>query len=146
MTDERGLAVELFNSTAALLEQDSRTADEDDRMLHMAHASRFHWDNVGNDQNRAIGEWQCSRVYAVLRRGEPALFHARRCLEYADRDGVDDWVRASAYEALARGHAIAGDTESARHAREQALALAEALDDPEDREVVLADIESLPPV
>jgi hypothetical protein len=31
-------------------------------MILRAHASRFHWDNVGDDQNRAIGEWQCSRV------------------------------------------------------------------------------------
>jgi hypothetical protein len=44
-------------------------------MVHMAHASRFHWDNVGDDQNRAIGEWQVARVYAVLGRAESALFH-----------------------------------------------------------------------
>jgi hypothetical protein len=31
-------------------------------MVHTAHAPRFHWDNVGDDQNRAIGEWQVSRV------------------------------------------------------------------------------------
>jgi hypothetical protein len=142
--DERALAAQLFNSTRTLLEKESRTAAEDDRMLHMAHASRFHWDNVGDDQNRAIGEWQCSRVYATLGRGEPALFHARRCLEYAGRDGVDDWVAASAHEGLARAHAVAGDVESARDSRDQALALAQAITDPEDRDIVLADVDTLP--
>lgn len=142
VADERALAAQLFNSTWTLLEKEKRTTEEDDRMLHMAHASRFHWDNIGDDQNRAIGEWQCSRVYATLRRAEPALFHATRCLDYAERDGIDDWVRASAYEALARAHAVAGDLESARDARDKALAVEIA--DPEDRDVVLADIDTLP--
>jgi len=85
VTDERKLAAQLFNDTQALLEKEHRTPEDDDRMVHMAHASRFHGDNVGDDQNRAIGEWQVARVYSVLGRGEPALFHARRCLDYASR-------------------------------------------------------------
>jgi hypothetical protein len=113
-------------------------------MLHMAHASRYHWDNAGDDQNRAIGEWQCSRVYATLGRGEPALFHARRCVDYAGRAGVDDWVMASAHEAMARAYAVAGDVESARDSRDHALKLAQALTDQEDRDIVLADLDTLP--
>jgi len=144
ITDERALAAQLFNGTWTLLEKESRTPEEDDRLLHMAHASRFHWDNVGDDQNRAIGEWQCSRVYATLGRGEPALFHAQRCLEYATREGVDDWVSASAHEALARAQAVTGDLESARDSRDRALALALAITDAEDRAIVLADIDTLP--
>ena len=144
VTDERALAAQLFNDTWSLLEKESRTQAEDDRMLHMAHASRFHWDNVGDDQNRAIGEWQCARVYAVLGRGEPAVFHARRCIEHAQQDGVDDWVLGSAYEGLARALAAAGDAEGARDARDEALAKAQAITDPEDRDIVLADIDTLP--
>jgi hypothetical protein len=41
---------QLFNDTWALLQKESWTTEEDDRMIHMAHASRFHWDNVGDDQ------------------------------------------------------------------------------------------------
>jgi hypothetical protein len=86
-SSERKLATQLFNDTWALLEMESRSPEDDDRMIHMAHASRFHWDNVGDDQNRAIGEWQVARVYSVLGHGESALFHARRCLDYASRPG-----------------------------------------------------------
>jgi hypothetical protein len=142
--DERAIAVELYNSTWTLLEQESCTPDEDDRMLHMTHASRFHWDNAGNDQNRAIGEWQVSRVYNALGRGEAAVLHAVRAIAYASREGVEDWVLASAHEGLARAHALAGDHEAARAARDEALALAHRIADAEDRDVVLADIESLP--
>ncbi|WP_436531445.1 MerR family transcriptional regulator [Actinoplanes sp. HUAS TT8] len=144
VTDERELARTLFNQTWTLIEKESRTPGEDERMIHMAHASRFHWENVGDDQNRAIGEWQCSRVYATLGRGEPALYHARRCLAYADRPGAETWLIASAHEGLARAQAVAGDLEAARDSRSQALALAETVADPEDRKVVLADIDTLP--
>lgn len=144
VTDERGLAARLFTDTWSLLEKESRTAEEDDRMVHMAHASRFHWDNAGDDQHRAIGEWQIARVYAVLRRGEPALFHARRALAYASRPGTDDWLLASAHEGLARAQAVAGDTESARDSRETALRLLEQITDAEDRAIVAGDIETLP--
>jgi len=144
VTDERGLAVQLFNDVWSLLEREGRSAEEDDRMLHMVHASRFHWDNVGDDQNRAVGEWQCARVYATLGRGEAAVFHARRCLAYAEHPGVDDWVAASGYEALARAQAAAGDVDAARDARGQALQLLDRVGDPEDRAIVAADLDTLP--
>ncbi|GIF25774.1 hypothetical protein Ate02nite_85040 [Paractinoplanes tereljensis] len=142
--DERELARTLFNHTWTLLEKESRSADEDERMIHTAHASRFHWDNVGDDQNRAVGEWQCSRVYATLGRAEPALYHARRCLGYADRPGMEVWLMASAYEGLARAQAVAGDFEAARDSRSRAVALAETVGDAEDRKIVIADIDTLP--
>jgi DNA-binding transcriptional MerR regulator len=142
--NERELAAQLFNDTWALLQMESRTPEDDDRMIHTAHASRFHWDNVGDDQNRAIGEWQVTRVYSVLGHGESALFHARRCLEYASRPGHDDWLLASAYEGLARAQAVAGDIESARDSRDSALALLGKIADLEDRKVVASDIDTLP--
>ena len=142
--DERKLASRLFNETWDLIEKEGRTPEEDDRMVHMAHASRFHWDNAGDDQNRAIGEWQVARVYATLGHGESALFHARRCVSYASRPGVDGWVLASAHEALARAEAVTGDLESARASRDTALRLLEAVDDPEDKEAVARDIDTLP--
>ena len=134
----------LFNETWTLLDQPSRTPDEDDRMIHRAHASRYHWGEVGGPHECAIGEWQCSRVYATLGRFEPSLHHANRCLEWAGRDGVEPWVMASGHEALARAYAVGGDVQRFRDVRDRAAELAAALDDDEDRAVVLADIESLP--
>jgi DNA-binding transcriptional MerR regulator len=144
VTEERELARTLFNQTWTLIEKESRSPDEDARMIHMAHASRFHWDNAGDDQNRAIGEWQCSRVYATLGRGEPALYHAQRCLSYADRPGTEVWLAASAYEGLARAQAVAGDLEAARDSRDRAIALAETVSDSEERKIVITDIDTLP--
>ena len=142
--DERAIAARLSTDTWTLLRHEARTAREDDRMLHMAHASRSHWDNVGTDQNRAIGEWQVSRVYATLGHGSSAVFHAHRAIDYAQTPGNDDWVMASAYEGLARAYAVAGDLEAARQARDHTLALLEAITDDEDRKVIAADIDTLP--
>src|SRR5690606_16440823 len=103
----RRLAAELFNRVWSLLEQPDRDQAADDTMLHAAHASRFHWGEVGTPVNLARGEWQISRVYAVLGRAEPALHHARRCLEICEAHGIGDFDLAFAYEALARASAVA---------------------------------------
>ena len=86
---QRQLGVDLHNSTWVLLEKADRTPAETDEMIHRAHASRWHWARVGADVNLARGEWLCSRVYAPIGRGEPALWHARRCVEINEALGSD---------------------------------------------------------
>ncbi|WP_456826861.1 hypothetical protein [Cellulomonas sp. P5_E12] len=142
--DERRLAVDQFNGVWRLLENEDRTVEDDDRMVHMAHASRYHWGQVGAPENRSRGEWQVSRVYAVLGRAEPALHHARRGLEICQAHSIADWDLAYAYESLARAHAVAGDKEQTRAWTEQALAAADEIAEDDDRELLLSDLESIP--
>ena len=114
--ERRATAVALFNLVWRLLEVPDRSPEQDDRLLHAAHASRFHWGEVGESINLVRGEWQCSRVYSVLGRGEPALHHARRSLEICREHGIGDFDLAFAYEAMARAYLLAGDEdESARY-------------------------------
>jgi DNA-binding transcriptional MerR regulator len=134
----------LFNDTWRLMEKEDRTPDEDALMIHQAHASAYHWLQVGTPANHARGHWQCSRVYCVLGRGEPALYHARFVLDICQRNGIGDWDLAFAYEALARAHAVAGDADEARRWLEQArLASADIAED-DDRELLLSDLETIP--
>ena len=141
---ERQLAADLFNLVWTLLEQTGRSTEDDDRMVHAAHASRYHWGQVGGPQQLAIGEWQCARVYSVLGRAEPALHHARRCLEIATGGDVPDWLIASAHEGMARAYAVAGQRESALASRAAAEAALAEVTDPEDQQVVQDDLASLP--
>jgi hypothetical protein len=83
-------------------------------------------------------------VYAVLGRPEPCLHHAQRCLDICQENGIADFDVAFAYEALARGHAVAGDADQARAYTEQTLAAAEEISTDEDRQLVLSDLESIP--
>jgi DNA-binding transcriptional MerR regulator len=141
---ERKLAASLFNATWDLMEKEERTPAENDRMIHSAHASRYHWEQVGTAANLARGEWQCSRVYAVLRRSEPCLHHAQRVLDICQQNGIGDWDLGFAYEALARGSAVAGDGEAARMWTERALAAADDIAEEEERALLLADLETIP--
>jgi DNA-binding transcriptional MerR regulator len=141
---ERQLARGLFNGVWTLLETEDRTRNQDDEMLHMAHASRYHWGRVGKVENLARGEWQCSRVYAVLGRPEPALHHAQRVLDICEENGLGDFDLAFAYEALARAHAVAGSPDATRHMTERALAACEDISNPGDRDILLADLETIP--
>jgi hypothetical protein len=139
----RRLGVSLFNGTWTLMETEGRTPEQDDAMIHMTHASAHHWRQVGAPENFARSEWQCSRVYAVLRRAEPALWHARRCLEICEQHGIGDWDLGFAYEALARGHAVAGDAAERDRYLELACAAAGEIAEDEDRELLLADLETI---
>ena len=109
----RQLAKSLFNQTWDLLDKEERTREEDSKMIHSAHASRYHWGEIGTPLEFERGEWQISRVYSVLKRSEPALYHARLCLNICRENDIGDFDIAFAYEALARAHAVAGDKPSA---------------------------------
>ena len=112
-------------------------------MIHAAHASRHHWGETGRWPNMAAGEWQCSRVYAVLGRPEPSLWHARRAYELCIEHGIGDYGLAAAFEALARAALVAEDFESARKWKAEGLAACAQIGKDEDRAPILADLESL---
>ena len=140
---ERQVAVDLFNHVWTLLETPDRTPMQDDEMLHAAHASRHHWGKVGTPVNLARGEWQCSRVYAVLGRSEPALWHARRCVALCEEHGIGDFDIAFGWEAVSRAQSVAGDRLAARDAMEQARQLAADIGEEEDRELLVSDLATI---
>jgi len=141
--DQRQIASALFNRVWTLMEQDTRREAEDAEMLHAAHASCYHWMQCGEPVNRARGEWQCSRVYAVLRRPEPSMFHARKVLDICEREGIGDFDLAFAYEALARASGLAGNAAEARRWAALARAACEQVAEDDDRELVLADLQTI---
>ncbi len=133
-------AINLFNEVWNLMEKKDRTPEEDFLMIHKAHASCFHWGEIGEPINFSRGEWQVSRVYAVLNRPEPCLVHAKRNLEIVLNHDIKDFDLAFAYEALARGYSLSGDA----MLKEKYLKLAEeaatAIEKDGDRKVVLQDL------
>ena len=137
----RAAAVGCFNRVWELIETPDRTADQDVEMVHTAHASVFHWSVIGTPVNAVRGEWQCSRVYAVLGRGEPALHHGRRAVALCEQHAIGDWDLAYAKEALARAYAVSGDSDAAREWLGAARCC--PIVDDESRDMVLADLDQL---
>jgi hypothetical protein len=138
----RKMAAKLFNEVWRLLET-KRTPEEDDRMIHAAHASRYHWGEVGTPVNLAIGEWQVSHVYAVLGRPEPATYHANRCLAICEANGIEDFPLAFAYEALARADAVAGRKRALRGHLALARDAGSRIGAKEDREGLFRDLKTI---
>jgi hypothetical protein len=99
----------------------------------------------GTVANRARSEWQCSRVYAVLGRGEPALHHARRCLELCESapDEIEEFDLPFAYEAMARAHAVAGEAGEAHEWLARARAAGERIADEDDRVLLESDLATI---
>jgi hypothetical protein len=105
------IAKSTFNKTWDYLDKKDRTNEDDLDMIHTVHTSRYHWgflvsEGTGGPINLQRGEWIISRVYSVLERGEPALYHAKKCLEITEKNDIKDFDLAFAYEAMARASAL----------------------------------------
>lgn len=146
----RKQAVDLFNYTWSLLDKKKRTQEEDEEMINAAHASRHHWEvRVKNGWdatpiNRGRGDWQLSRVYAVLERTDPAIYYGKRYLEICEKEGIKDWDLAYAYEAIARGYAVAGDKTKTTKFLDLAKKATEKIEDEQTRKMLYGDLETIP--
>jgi len=151
MTDEKSvpkethekLAKELFNATWDLLDKKKRTEEEDIRMIHSAHASRHHWGEARTPLHLERGEWQISRVYSVLGRSEPALYHARLCLKICEENEIGDFDIAFANEAMTRAYAVAGDKEKQAKYYAKAKEAGEKIEDQGNKEYFLDELKSI---
>jgi hypothetical protein len=145
--EHRRLGVELYNGTWTLIEREDRTPEENDEMLHRAHASAYHWLQAPHTAaNQARSHWLCSRVHALAGQPEGALHHARRCLALVESapDEMEDWDLAGAHEALARAHLAAGEVQEARRHYELAREETSKIAEEDDRKHIEADLASLP--
>jgi hypothetical protein len=140
----RKIGSDLFNYTWSLLDKTRRTKAETEEMIHAAHASRHHWGRAGTPLNFSVGEWQLSRVYAVLSRAEPALYHGRRALEIARRNGLGRFYVAYAYEALARASAVAGQAKARDRYLAEARRIGATIRDRDDHRMLMDDLATIP--
>ncbi len=140
----RQLGIDLFNYTWTLIDRPDRSTEEGDEMIHVAHASAYHWRQVGEPLNFARSDWLLSRVYALLDRPEAAIYHGHHSLAICQIEGIGDFDLAFAYEALARAHAIAGQSADARRFLNQAREAGQRISEDDDRQYFMSELESIP--
>ena len=145
---QRRLAIALFNRAWDLLDAgDARSAEETAEMLDAAHASRQLWRRVGSGEQAVVGEWQISRAYASAGLAVEAVRHAEQALALlvAEESAgeVPQWLVASVHEGRARAYLAAGDGPAASMAIAEAAAQAARIPDPEERDLVEAQIADL---
>jgi hypothetical protein len=132
MTDHRKLAVDLFNHTWSLLDNENRTPEQDEEMVHAAHASRHHWGIAGTEKNKARGEWQIARVYAALKRFVSSAHHAQLYMDACKTHDFDDWDLPFAHEGLARA-LIENDPDQAMKHLQEGREVGSKIEKEEDR-------------
>ncbi|MCA9144345.1 MAG: hypothetical protein H6823_06615 [Planctomycetaceae bacterium] len=132
---QRWFAVELNNTAWDWLEAENYDARGAERITHAAHASCYHWMQVGGAANHARAACLVANVYAAVGDGPNAIRHARRCIELSKANAGDlaDWDWAFAYDVLARAHAAAGETKQADLVRRQAREYGNKIADEQDK-------------
>jgi hypothetical protein len=137
-------SVELFNLVWRFLDKKERTKEEEDKMIHAAHASRFHWGEIGTPLECEHGEWQISRAYSVLNKPQPALYHGQRCLEICQQNKIGDFDIAFAYEAMARAYAVVGEKVKYEKYITLAKQAGEKIKKTEDRDYFFHELKTIP--
>lgn len=133
MTDHRKLAVDLFNHTWSLLDTSSRTKEQDEEMVHAAHASRHHWGIAGTPLQHARGEWQIARVYAALKRFAASAHHAQLYMDACKLHAFSPFDEAFGNEGLARA-LVENDPEKAMEHIQEAKRVGEGIEKEKDRQ------------
>lgn len=137
-------AAKAFNRAWEYIEKgDRRSADEDLLMLHTAIASLWHWTQRedAKAENLSIGYWQVSRVFNLLKQPDNARTYGLQALKYAE--GLEPFLKAYAYETLARAEMIADNRVIMMVYLEKAREMTNLVTEEEDKQLLLKDLESL---
>lgn len=117
---DKWFGIECNNRAWALAESRTRTAADDDEMLHCAHASVLHWGKVGNDHHRALGAMLLGQVHALAGSGALARRYAQDAFDYVTSRESPAWEVAFVHAILA--NAAAATREPKLHAEQYAIA------------------------
>ncbi|MDZ4684468.1 MAG: hypothetical protein SH850_05215 [Planctomycetaceae bacterium] len=132
----RWFAIESNNGAWDLIEQADRTAADTDRMLHLAHASGWHWQQIGQPIQQLRGLTLLATAYVAARVPSVAIRFGEQGLklshEIADAPPFD---RACAHGAVAAAYQLAGRSADATREYDTAYGIATKFDDAEDRAV-----------
>ena len=124
------------NNRAWDLSTQVRTPAEDLEMLNVAHASAWHWGQVGTELNRMRATMLLAEVHALLGMGASALALAEAMRAYFTGRETPDWELAFMHTIYAHAAFAAGRLAEYREAHTQAVAAIGALAREEDRNLV----------
>ncbi|HKT29726.1 hypothetical protein [Dyella sp.] len=141
---QRRLASRANNRAWTLAEMLHRAREEDDEMLHAAHAAMYFWSMVGEPSHHAHAAQLLAHVYALLKRPGPAVHYLSKALPYFEQHGCAPWEKAFAH-AIAANVAYA-EGNAAEHAKQyvDAQQAAAHITDPETRDMFAATLRVVP--
>jgi len=134
---ERWFAVEFNNQAWSLVESATRSADENERLVHLAHAACLYWSEAGTSINRQRALDLLAHAYVAAGRGEQAVRYAEEAwqlsLEHGDEQTPFDRAEAASTMSVAlRAAGRKSQADEWRAKAEEAVAKLEA----DDRAVI----------
>ena len=124
------------NNRAWALSTQLRTPQQDREMLDAAHASAWHWAQIGTELNRMRATMLLAEVHALLGNGPSSFSFAQEMRSYFLGRDSPDWEVAFVHAIYAHAAYATGRFEAHRAAYDQAAAALEAVVDEEDRKIV----------
>src|SRR4029078_2225312 len=97
----------------------------------------------GTALNIARGQWQISRVHAILGNGQAALFHGKQSLKICEDNHIGDFDLAFAQEAVARASFLIEDYDQWRKFIDSAHVAGQAIKKEEDRNYFFSELEAV---
>lgn len=138
-------SVACFNAAWDLIDKNPRTELETEQMIHLSHASFWHWTEVPGvtKTNLSVGYWQLSRVYALANQGEESLFYGKRCLDIGLENQLEPFFIAYGYEAIARAYKVLQNWDQVTGNKEIAMEYIQKIMDLESKTMVIADLDTI---
>jgi len=131
-----------FNKAWDLIDQPSRTLEEDEEMIRLSLASTWHWKQRDDctQKNISVSFWQTSRIFSILGQVQNARRYARLCLDASQGEDVAQFYLGYAYEAMARAESLVGNTAQVDQYLEKARDIAAAMSDSDEKQMLLDDL------
>ena len=134
------------NNLAWALSVQPRTPAQDREMLDAAHASAFHWGQIGTELHRMRATTLLAEVHALLGDGKLALSLAKSMRDYfLTARETPDWEIALVHAIHAHAAWVAGQSDLHRSAYAEAVTAIAAIAAEEDRRIVVATFMHVPP-
>ncbi len=145
MAAHRWFSADCFNRAWALIDKKERTPEENEEMIRLSLASTWHWTQRPDctNVNRSISLWQNSRAYALAGQAENARRYGQMCLDVSQSAALPPFYLGYAYEALARAERLGEDHQQVKALVIEARRLAAQVEDDEDRQLLLADLDTI---
>jgi hypothetical protein len=149
---QKEFATSLFNKTWEYMDRENLSEQEIEEMINCCHASAWHWSQLGDhasnrerwEQSFSIAHNQLANVYYIAKRPEAAMYHAKKSVEYCDKFGVGDFIRAFAYECLAKAYHLNGDYDNRNKNLSLAGKAADDIKEKGDREFFISELRKSP--
>ena len=133
------------NNRAWALSVQARSAAEDREMLDAAHASAWHWAQVGSELNRMRATMLVAEVHALLGLGASSFALAETMRDYFVSRETADWEIACAHAVHAHAAHAAGRVAEHRAAYARAAEALASIDGEEDRKIIARTFDQIPP-